>query len=201
MPWACASRTRPIPTPEPSPPRHSRNAGIVGEAAPIRKPSPLAGRFALAAQCTSEQLRELKGLAGGKTAELSADLLHACDADAQLDAASRSSASPSRRRSPGWRELRKRRDATDARGACSRSARQTGRPSTGTPSTPLDFDAAALPKRRRGCRTSALDRASRDHLTALQVLYASAGRSSSSGPAPVARCARGAAAGDDPTQL
>ncbi len=145
----------------------------------------LAGRFArLQRECTPAQLRELRELAGGKSLpDISADLLHACDADAQLDAAKQkfATATPSEAQIAEAAEELARAAVTPLLKAALRRRmleiraqnEQTIDRHTIDAVTHSDFDAAALAKaqtRVQDFRTWIA--ANRDHLTALQVLYA-----------------------------
>ena len=128
----------------------------------------LAGRLArLQRECSPAQLKELRELAGGKSLpDLSADLLRACDADAQLgetsEALAQQAVTPLLKAALRRRilEIRTQNEQTIDR-------------HTIDAVTFSDFDAGALEKARAKVQDFlAFIRANRDHLTALQVLYA-----------------------------
>lgn len=144
----------------------------------------LAGRFArLQREFTAGQLHELRELAGGKSLpDLSADLLRACDADAQLDAAKQQSdtATPSEAQIRQAAEQLAQAAVTPLLKAALRRRilelraqnEQTIDRHTIDAVTFSDYDASALDKARARVQDfRAFIAANRDHLTALQVLY------------------------------
>ena len=145
----------------------------------------LAGRLArLHHECAPGQLGELRELAGGKMlSELSADLLHACDADAQLDTAKQKfgTATPTEAQvSQAAEELAQAAVTPLLKAALRRRILEIRAQNEQTIDrhsidavTYSDFDASALEKARAKVQDfRAWIAANRDHLTALQVLYA-----------------------------
>ena len=145
----------------------------------------LAGRFArLQREFSAPQLKELRDLAGGKTLpDLAADLLRACDADAQIDAAKQKFATAT----PTEAQIRQAAEdlaqvaVTPLLKAALRRRilemraqnEQTIDRHTIDAVTFSDFDASALEKARNRVQDfHTFIAANRDHLTALQVLYA-----------------------------
>jgi type I restriction enzyme R subunit len=144
----------------------------------------LAGRLArLQREFTPAQLKELRELAGGKTfPDLSADLLRACDADAQLDAAKQKfgTPTPTEAQLGEVAEQLAQQAVTPLLKAALRRRileirtqnEQTIDRHTIDAVTFSDFDASALEKARVKVKDfRAWIAANRDHLTALQVLY------------------------------
>lgn len=145
----------------------------------------LAGRLArLQREFTPVQLTELRQLAGGKTLpDLSADLLRACDADAQLDTAKQKFGTPAPTEAQigqAAEELTQQAVTPLLKAALRRRIleiriqnEQTIDRHTIDAVTFSDFDASALEKARSRVQDfRAWIAANRDHLTALQVLYA-----------------------------
>jgi type I restriction enzyme R subunit len=144
----------------------------------------LAGRLArLQRECSPAQLKELRELAGGKALpDLSADLLRACDADTQLDAARQKfgTAAPTEAQLGAAAEMLAQQAVTPLLKAALRRRiveirvqnEQTIDRHSIDAVTFSDFDASALEKARAKVRDfCAFIAANRDHLTALQVLY------------------------------
>jgi type I restriction enzyme R subunit len=144
----------------------------------------LAGRLArLQREFTTEQLNELRDLAGGKRLpDLSADLLRACDADAQIEAAQQTfgSAKPTPEQISQAAEQLVQQAVTPLLKAVLRRRileiraqnEQTIDRHTIDAVTFSDFDASAVEKARAKVQDfRKWIAANRDHLTALQVLY------------------------------
>jgi type I restriction enzyme R subunit len=145
----------------------------------------LAGRLArLQRECSPAQLKELRELASGKSLpDLSADLLRACDADAQLDAAKQKfgTATPNEAQLVEATEALAQQAVTPLLKAVLRrwiiefrvQNEQTIDRHSIDAVTFSDFDASALEKARARVQDfRTFIAANRDHLTALQVLYA-----------------------------
>ena len=145
----------------------------------------LAGRMArMVRECSKAQLAELRELAGGKSLpELSADLLRACDADAQIEAAKQQFATqaPTEAQVAATAgELAQHAVTPLLKAALRRRIieiraqnEQTIDRHTIDTVTYSDFDASALEKARAKVQDfRAFIAANRDHLSALQVLYA-----------------------------
>jgi len=144
----------------------------------------LAGRLArLQREFSPAQLKELRELAGGKSLpDLSADLLRACDADAQIDAAKQKfgTTTPTEAQLGEAAEALAQQAVTPLLKAALRRRiveirtqnEQTIDRHTIDSVTFSDFDASALEKARAKVQDfRAFIAANRDHLTALQVLY------------------------------
>lgn len=145
----------------------------------------LAGRLArVHGECTPDQSRELRELAGGRSLpEIAANLLHACDADAQVEAAKLrfGTATPTEAQRADAAEALAQDAVTPLLKAALRrrivEIRQQNEQTIDRHSidavTFSDFDASALDKARAKVQDfRAFIAANRDHLTALQVLYA-----------------------------
>lgn len=145
----------------------------------------LAGRLArLHGECTPAQLGELRELAGGKALpELSAHLLNACDADAQLEAAKQKFGAPAPSEAQcaeAANELAQAAVTPLLKAALRRRILEIRTQNEQTIDrhsidvvTSSGFDASALEKARAKVQDfRAFIAANRDHLTALQVLYA-----------------------------
>jgi type I restriction enzyme R subunit len=144
----------------------------------------LAGRFArLQRQFTTAQLTELRDLAGGKSLpDLSADLMRACDADAQIDAATLQfgTAQPTEQQIAQAAEQLTQQAVTPLLKAALRRRileiralnEQTIDRHTIDAVTFSDFDASAVEKARAKVQDfRAWIAANKDQLTALQALY------------------------------
>lgn len=145
----------------------------------------LAGRLArLQREFSPAQLKELRELAGGKSLpDLAADLLHACDSDAQLDAAKEKfgTTAPTEAQLGAAAEALAQEAVTPLLKAALRRRiveirvqnEQTIDRHTIDAVTFSDFDASAVDKARTKVQDfRAFIAANRDHLTALQVMYA-----------------------------